>query len=330
MICITCPGFSIHGGIRIILEWANRLPNTIILNTSKSSAPLNWFDNKVPITNNPTILKKCDTLIITSPHGIELEDHPSAPKKIFIFLQMMEHIFQEGNVAWKKRCMRFYNSKHPMILGSHWNAQWCRDYGRKSPTYYIGNGVNLKDFPIVTEKAKEPLTVLVEGWEAYNPAKDVDSLGPRVAGRLRADGYRILAYSQFPLKTMPHIPHEYYQKPSLAKLNDLYTRAHILLKATCFDARALAPMEAMTKGTVTARAIVHGDDDLINNVTALRCEYREEPLYEITSRLLKETELRETLAANCIEYVQKFTWDYYIEQVLQVINNHPHAELLKV
>lgn len=329
MICITCPGFSIHGGIRIILEWANRLPNTVILNTSPKSAQLTWFENKVPVTSNPAILKKCDTLIITSPHGIELGGHPYAPKNVIVFLQMMEHIFQEGNPSWLKRCMRFYKSPHPMILGAHWNAQWCRDFGRTAPIYYVGNGVNLADFPIIKEKSG-PLTVLVEGWEPYNPAKDVDSLGPKVARRLRADGYHILAYSQFPLKTMPEVPHEYYCKPDLATLNDLYSRAHVLVKATRYDARALAPMEAMTKGTVTARAIVYGDDDLINNVTALRCGYNEDDLYDNAKRLLTDRALRESLAANCLEYVQKFTWDYYIGQVMQVIEGHPHSEMLRV
>lgn len=195
--------------------------------------------------------------------------------------------------------------------------------------YYVGNGVNLNDFPIVKEK-NEPLTVLVEGWEAYNPAKDVGSLGPKVAGRLRADGYRILAYSQFPLKTLPNVPHEYYCKPDLGKLNELYTRAHVLVKATRYDARALAPMEAMTKGTVTARAIVHGDDDLINNVTALRCRYGEEELYQTAKRLLTDHTLRETLAQNCIEYVQKFTWEYYIGQIKEILEGHPHSKMLLV
>jgi glycosyltransferase involved in cell wall biosynthesis len=329
MICITCPGFSIHGGIRVILEWANRLPNAVILNTSKSKAPLGWFKNSVPVTRDPAILKSCETLIITSPHGIHLQNHEYAPKRVFLFLQMMEHIFNEKSLTWVSQCMKFYKSPHPMILISHWNYAWCRQFGRRAPTYYVGNGVNLTDFPIVEQKDNDK-TVLIEGWEAYNPAKDVDSLGPVVGKRLKADGYRILAYSQFPLKTRPDVPDEYYHKPDLKTLNSLYQRATILVKASRYDARALAPIEAMTKGTVTARAIIHGDDDLINDVTALRCAYEEEALYQTAKRLLDDQELRARLSGNCLEYVQKFSWDYYMMQIMEIIEGHPHAEMLRL
>jgi len=328
MICITCPGFSVHGGIRIILEWANRLPDAVILNTSKSTALPDWFDNRVPITKNVAILKQCDVLIIASPHGINLEHHRWAPKKVFIFLQMMEHIFKDSE-PWLRQCMKFYKSPNPMILGSHWNYQWCKDFGRTAATYYVGNGVNLNDFPIV-EKKHNDKTILIEGWESYNPAKDVDNLGPVVGGRLKSDGYRILAYSQFALKTYPEIPDEYYQKPDLQTLNSLYERATILVKATKYDARALAPMEGMTKGTVTARAIVHGDDDLINDVTALRCAYDEESLYQTSRRLLDDHELRGQLSENCLEYVQKFNWDYYMKQVMEIIEGHPNAQMTRI
>ena len=326
MICITCPGFSVHGGIRILLEWANRLPDTVILNTSKSNALPDWFDNRVRITKDVSILKKCDVLIIGSPHGIDLEHHRWAPKKVFIFLQMMEHIFKDSE-SWMRQCMKFYKSPNPMILGSHWNHQWCKDFGRSAPTYYVGNGVNLNDFPIVDKKHNDK-TILIEGWESYNPAKDVDNLGPVVGGRLKSDGYRILAYSQFPLKTYPEIPDEYYCKPDLKTLNSLYERATILVKATKYDARALAPMEAMTKATVTARAIVNGDDDRINDVTALRCAYEEEALYQTSRRLLDDHELRMRLSENCVEYVQKFSWDYYMKQVTDIIEGNPNGQLL--
>jgi hypothetical protein len=328
MICITCPGFSVHGGIRIILEWANRLPDTVILNTSKQKSGPDWFDNRVPITSDPKIMKKCDVLIITSPHAINLENHMWAPKKVFIFLQMMEHIFKDSE-PWLRQCMRFYKSLNPMILGSHWNNAWCKDFGRTAPTYYVGNGVNLKDFPIVEKKTSDK-TVLIEGWEAYNPAKDVDTLGPVVGGMLKADGYRILAYSQFPLKTYPEVPDEYYCKPDLQTLNSLYERATILVKATKYDARALAPMEAMTKATVTARAIIHGDDDLIHDVTALRCAYEKEALYDTAKRLLEDHQLRQRLADNCVEYVQRFSWDYYMKQVMEIITDHPNTQMTRI
>ena len=100
-------------------------------------------------------------------------------------------------------------------------------------------------------------------------------------------------------------------------MNQLYSQATILVKATLYDARACAPMEAMCKGTVTARAIMHGDDDLIHGENCLKCGYDKDHLYRNAKELLTNHELRKRLANNCIEYVRKYNWDYWME----VINN---------
>ena len=266
---ITIPDFSLHGGIRVILEWANRLTvwHSVHLHNLKGETHCNWFNINPDVKLVGANMKGMDILIITSPHSIHFQDRPDLPERTFIFMQMCEHMFKPNDKDWQRKCYTFYTSKHHLISISKWNINVITNqFGRKGVTHYVGNGVNLDHFPI-SNKPKDEGTVLIEGWESGNSSKDPDHIGPKVAARLKADGYSICAYSAKPLVTMSDVPDEYYCKPSLAQLNELYERATILIKATKYDARSCAPMEAMTKGTVTVRGIIEGDDDLIDEKT---------------------------------------------------------------
>lgn len=311
-----------HGGIRILCEIANRLQDLgheVTLYNLGGHLTCDWFDVKVRITNSTILLKKADCLIITSPHTIHLQKQIRQDQKCFLHCQMMEHLFNIGNKRFYDQCIEFYTSPHPMFSISQWNMQMMKELGRTAPTHYIGNGVNLEHFPI-SDKPKDGKTVLVEGWECTNQAKDVDNIAPKVAKRLKEEGYYIIAYSAQPLKTMPDVPHEYHCKPSLEKMNELYERATILLKASKYDARSCAPVEAMTKGTATARVIQFGDDDLIDEYNCLRDYYNQDRLYLNSLQLLKNVELRKTLSKNCLQYVQtECNWQTIMNQINEIL-----------
>lgn len=321
-IFITTPCLIPHGGIRVILEWADRLAgrgHNVILYCSRTQDSSKWFPfkNRVQLVNTIQHLQCCDLLIVSSPHDVELLS-ASSPKKKVVFIQMLEHTFYPEDKKWAERCGKFYFSADPMISISQWNMKWLQEHGRTASTYYVGNGVNFQQFPLY-RGVKEEKTVLVEGWVAGNPTKDVDQLGPKVAKRLKAEGYKIISYGLLPL-TGEHkdVPDEYYCRPTLAVLNKVYERAAIMIKASRFDARSCAPVEAMAKGTPTARAIIMGDDDLIHDVNCLRCSYEEETLYSISKQLLTDSSLRNRLIQAGYDHVSKYNWDYWMDRVLAV------------
>ena len=139
---------------------------------------------------------------------------------------------------------------------------------------------------------------------------------------IREDGYHILAYGQVPLNRFTDTPHEYFFRPSLQTLNQIYNRATILIKASRYDARACAPLEAMTKGCVTVRALDLGDDDLIHDVNCIRIPYgNEADLYREAKNLLTDNERLSRLMGNCYEYVQKYSWDYWMPQIERILLN---------
>lgn len=314
---ITTPSLKVpHGGTRILNEWANYLAqyHDVSLFVQDGSTHCSWMSIKVRIVTRLIHVALADLVIIGSPHSIHLE---KKAKRSIIFMQMVEHLFNT-NPQFAAQCKSFYNTPNLLLAYSRWNIDYLKEQGRTGPTHYVDTGINLNDFPV--EKTDKENIVLVEGWECTNLAKDVDNIAPQVAARLKEDGYKILAYSQKPIKTLPNVPHEYYQTPSLAKMNELYSRAKILLKASKYDARAVAPLEAMTKGTPTVRAIEKGDDDLIDGVNSLRVEYGSvDKLYNAAKKLLTDDELYSIMVNECIKYVKTKDWNITIREINDII-----------
>ncbi len=322
-IFITIPSFAVHGGIRIIVEHANRLAgdhqvSLFVLNNAHSNAWLN-IDKRVKLVHDEKGMDEAELLIITSPHSIKFQNRKKPVRKL-IFQQMMEHLFVPHDKKWQELCAEFYRSPYPVMSLATWNKEEMESkWRRRHPTYIIGNGVNLKDFPI-SKKKKDGRTILVEGWECTNPTKDFKHIAPAVARQLKQDGFKIIAYGIRPLQTMRDVPHEYYLCPDLKTLNKLYERATIMIKASVCDDRSCSPMEAMTKGTVTARAISKGDEDLKHLVNSLVCDYYDvQQLYNNARQLLDFPKFRNILAKRCYEHVQHYSWEYWMSEIKKII-----------
>lgn len=321
-ILYTLPSIEVpHGGYRIVMEHLTRLQklgHDVALFVERGSPYCRWYEHNIKIVKNKGIIREYDCIVIGSPHSIWIQDFIRPRQKCFLFMQMVEEKFRPGDNNWLNACRQFYLSKNPIIHGSHWGEAHCRTIGRTGPMYYIGNGVNLDHFPI-SSKPKDGKTILLEGPYNRNPAKDTDRLALQVALQLRSKGYRIVGYGfDDPTGELFRLD-EYLVQPSLKEMNRLYEEATVLVKATKYDARALSPAEAMTKGTVTARAILAGDDDLIHGVNCLLSDYNQTGLYNCAKELLTNEPIRNRLAATCREYVQLNSWDKIIDQLNKIL-----------
>lgn len=321
------PSLRPHGGIRVLIEHANHLAaqgHEVVLQayTNDDGGRSNWYKLNPDVTKifGRHIQDGFDVYVAGAPPmAVDLANYRTSAKRFF-FLQMAEHLFQKDNGRFNAICHESYKVPYPIIGISRWVEYVVRtDGGRgRLPMYYIGNGVS-DDFKPPKRKPDE-LTLLVEGWETYGDAKDVDRIIHPVVRRLKEEtGCRVLAYSQFPLRTHPDLVDEYYEIPSHAQLIEINQRAHVMLKASLLDARSCAPVEAMACGAVPVRAIHHGDDDLLHNYNCLRCEYDAEALYRIGLRALTDVQLRSVLARNGQEYREmELQWDYWASKLEQI------------
>jgi hypothetical protein len=345
-VLITIPAFGHHGGLVVITQWANRLAkyHTVylyVLNGKHNNPSWCTVDPAVTICG-PEKLWEADIVILTSPHSAPLIDLILPHQKCFMFLQMMEHMFRPWDVNWMAMCKKFYQAPFPMFSISKWNMNMLyNDFRRYSSTIkfgypispeikmtnYITNGIDLDQFPI-SRPVKDGRTVLVEGWEpGDNPTKDTDNIGPKVAARLRDMGYHIIAFSGLPFRTMKNVPNEYHKAPDLKTMNELYSRATILIKATHCDARSTAPIEAMTKGCAVVRAIDMGDDDLSNGEDGIpkncwKSPYNEEELFQNAVFALQNPNTRNIVVDNAYRHIKEnCNWDKVIANVNSIIVN---------
>jgi len=322
-ILYTLPGISNpHGGYRIVCEHLTRLKklgHETALFVENGKIECDWYDlSGITVTGDRSAFKRYDTIVIGSPHSIWVEDHIRPDQKCFLFMQMVEEKFRSNDRSWSLMCRKFYMSRFPIIHGSRWGEEYVRKIGHRGAMHYIGNGVNFNHFPI-SDKPKDGKTILLESPFSRNPAKDTDRLASKVIFRLKSEGYNIIGYGSDDLDSRYPLD-EYIMRPSLEDMNRMYEEASILVKATKWDARALSPVEAMTKGCVTARAIIQGDDDLMHGVNCLRSGYDENELYENSSFLLKNQDYLSLISGACGAYVQLHcNWETIIPQLEKIL-----------
>lgn len=323
-ILIITPSLNPHGGIRVLVEWANGLARRghhVTLQSENGVITADWVDISPAVEVLPGQfwgLHGYDVAVAGTPAIARRMDPMSGSAERFFLLQMAEDMFAPNHKAWVETCHLSYQVKMPIIGISRWVEKHVRQWRGDGKMYYIGNGVSADFQP---GKKDRDLTVIVECWGGYpgnsNPAKDINQLGPKVAEHLKQKyGARIIGMSQFPAWTYGHVPDEYFQKPDQQTWVRTMQRGHIMVKASRYDARSTAPVEAMACGVPTARALVEGDDDLIHEYNCLRGGYSMEELIGQAEQLINDEETRHTLAANGLEYREKYlSWDYWLGKV---------------
>lgn len=310
-ITLTCPAFSPNGGIRVILDVAHELAKRHEVQIFCPDKGCHWYPIEVKVIHNTQALINEDVLIICSVHHVHLIDLKLKARK-FAYIQMIEHLFQPGNVRFKMMAMRHFKEL-PFITISDWGLEEIIKYGNKHRYLRISNGVNFNHFPIVNKRKKT--TILLESPVPTNPTKDKNRIALRIGSRLKDMGYKVVGYGAF----KPDLDIEFHIAPDLKTLNKLYSDALIMIKATQLDFESTAPLEAGTKGCVTVRGINKGDDNLIHEFNALKVPYNENLVLDQTLRILKDDDLRKKLSWNMMNYIQGNTWEKQVKQIEEFI-----------
>ncbi len=357
-ILIISPGFERpHGGLRVIAEWANTFTargHQVTLQMTGPNMTIGdewcWIDPEVDIHVHASLKSseylannaKADVIITTTPEiAVHIDKQQFKRFKRFYLLQMLEHLFQ-SNKYWQSVCNRSYAVSYPILSISKWNMEYLQKKIGRDPkyTHYIHNGVS-EDFE--PHKKDKKLTVLVEGWVGYNHAKDVYNFNARAAKLLQEQygkDITILCYGQHEPDLHSEIfdagtGNELAVPADTEQIIDYCQRANFMIKASRYDARSCAPVEAMACGTPTVRALLKGDDDLTHEYNCLRSLYpgekasteEIEQLFELfwtnIERMIQDEALRDELAYNGLEYRKEhLDWNENIEQVEEIINSY--------
>ena len=95
-----------------------------------------------------------------------------------------------------------------------------------------------------------------------------------------------------------------------------------MLKASRYDARSCAPVEAMKCGTVTVRAIERGDDDLIDMANCRKVGYDFNELLYAAKSIINVPDFRLSLESAAIEYATRvLNWETRISEIENILIN---------
>lgn len=310
-ICITTPIAEVyHGGTRLIMDMASELSkyNEVWLLSERPTSHI--FDAFKVIGKQAYHQMDFDLVILCSPHSTYVLDDLKGAQCI-VFIQMLEHLWLNGKMA--ANCERFYNSGHPTFV----NAKFIQDYKKVGASTVVETWIpeyfrNVLYIP----SNKSTRTLLLESPETSNPTKDVNKIALKVAARLKKyrKSIRIIGYGRNkPSAQYKGLFDSFITYPSLLTLAYLYERATVMLKATVYDGRACAPLEAMLFDCVNVRAIDFGDDHLTQENCYLS-DYDEARAFELTQYALFEAD-NSSKIKKARELAESYTFSNFIKQI---------------
>lgn len=301
---ISIPDFSAHGGINIIIEWANRLNKYFDVTLFCLNKPVNrhWMPVTCKVSRGPEGINKMDAFIITSPHTVGWYKYLKGIK-VFCFVQNIEHLFRPHDEAWRKLCFQFYE----LDCDKFYLANWNKEYLKNGDLYKVRNCANFDLFNNANSRRKKQ--ILIEGIVPTNPTKDIFYIGQQIAERYHKQGFKIVSYGQLPYKSSFV---EYYQKPNLDIIKKLYNESMLFVKCSLMDAMSTSPIEAGACNTPVIRYIEQGDDNL-NEFNCYKSPYITGDLDIMVDNMAYHQELANNHVAELIDY----TWD---DQILEIKN----------
>ncbi len=323
-ILYVVPALGPCGGVRIIVEHCNRLARknpdwNVRIAAFKPDKP-DWINVEVPIVNfnHHRAWAPYDVVVATGYQTVKRAAQIMAEHKVY-FVQMMEHLFFK-NLDERRFNDAFESYALAAELGfsfitiAPWLAKYLKRLGASGVV--VPNGVNMDDF--YPRKEPNKRAIVIEG-DGRNHAKDTEGITLKVAKELRSKyGVEIWGYAALH-KSWHNQYDTFIHKPTTSQMRKLYSNALFMLKASRYEGRACAPVEAMCCGTPSVRGIIHGDPDLIHEYNCLRTGYDYQELHDAAFRLMDDIdgdgELYQQLCAGVATYVGKLRWDPIITRL---------------
>ena len=317
-IAYCTPGLGPCGGIRVLVEHCNRLAargHDVALVAPRPEDP-RWIKVDVPVIPIQALqgARPLDAVVATGFQTVEWSLQVPAQRRYY-FVQMMEHaFFAQGGEAFQKARDSYQLAAAQgfrVITIANWLRRALYD-GWRIDADIVPNGVNQEHF-YPDRPAERANAILVEG-DDRNPAKDTEHISWRVALELRQlYGVELWGYSA--------INHPFIQEmdrhvlvPTTEQMRQMYSSCLFLLKASQYEGRACAPVEAMSCGTTCVRGIVEGDDDLHHGINCLLAGYNYNDVLSAAQQMMEDEIMRHNLEVGCLQYAEHcLQWDDKID-----------------
>lgn len=314
------PHLKIYGGIRRIIELANRLTerghNVTIFHSDGS--PCEWMKCTAKIKSYDELLKEeHDVIIFNDPNPIDynLVKKAKAKLKVFYVLELYNkqllkgfnpkiYLPQNRRMLILKKCLR---SPYLKLSNATWEKKWLKENMNIDSKLLVG-GVNTEIFyPVEVEKNPDEIRILCSG----DP-------------RERKGTKTILEAVEIARKEIPRIVLDTYHGKGIPqeKMAEKYCSADIFVEGSWHAGWNNPVAEAMAcKVPVVCTDIGGVQDFAFHERTALLVPPKNpEAMAAAILRLVRDEKLRETLRENAYQHIRQFDWDKSARRLEEILN----------
>lgn len=112
---------------------------------------------------------------------------------------------------------------------------------------------------------------------------------------------------------------EYYQKPIINKLRELFNESSLFISPSKIEGWALPPAEAMQCGTCVCVTDIQGHEYIEHMKTGYKVDLDLENLDKAVKKLLDDDELRDALAKKGNQVISNYTWEVAFDKMNRII-----------
>jgi len=309
------PHLKLYGGIRRVIELANRLTkrgHDITIFHSDGS-PCQWMKCIAKVKNYKAVLmEEHDVILYNDPNPIDysLVKKAKAKLKVFYVLELYNKELLKGSnlkicLPWNKRMLilkKCLCSPYLKLSNATWEKEWLKE-NMNIPSILLLGGVNFEMFhPIEEREDKDDFRILCSG----DP-------------RERKGTKNILKAFEIVKKEEPRaILNTYHGKGiSQEKMAEKYCSADIFVEASWQAGWNNPVAEAMAcKVPVVCTDIGGVKDFAFHEKTALLVPPENPQAMALAVlRLIRDEKLREKLRENAYKHIKTFDWDISAEKM---------------
>ena len=315
------PHLELYGGIRRIIELANRLTgrdHDVTIFHSDGS-PCKWMRCITKIKPYDEVLKEeHDAIIFNDPNPIdyELVKKAKAKLKVFYVLELYDKELLKGFNAkiylpWNKRMLilkKCLRSSYLKLSNATWEKEWLKENMNIDSLLLLG-GVNTEMFhPIRVNKNSNEIRILCSG----DP-------------RERKGTKTIFEAVEIAKKEDPNIVLDTYHSKGIPqeKMAEKYCSSDIFLEGSWHAGWNNPVAEAMAcKVPVVCTDIGGGRDFAFHQRTALLVPPKDPPAMAFAIlRLVRDENLRETLRENAYQHIRQFDWGESAKRLEEILSS---------
>jgi len=348
-ITFLLPHVRLSGGVKVLLEYANRLgtlghETSVVVPGERikwhrfdkkfrarrggavtlPADTVDWFPNRVPVIRVPRIsgqfLPPADVLVASSwETAAAIEGFPESLGRKVYFIQHHECLWTRK----KEEARRTYSLPYAKVVVSTWLRDiLAGDYGQEA--LLLVPPVDREVFYCAEKKWNRPRRVCLlhhdYDWKGF-------AEGIRAVERVRQAGLPLEAVvfgekieDPAPLFETAGFPFEYHFRPAGKQLREIYSSCDMFLCPSWYEGLGLPAMEAMACSCALVTTDTGGCRDYaIDRETALVSAPKDvDALAENLTALIRDEALMKRLAVNGQKKIGAFCWEDNCRKLLEL------------